>query len=585
MMTALRTKRRQILQYTCLALGTIVLFFLIGRMYQVLLYSPDDIAMKSYISGAATGTPDGHCWFLQYALSASLARLYRAFPGVEWYDLFFLGCLAGCFFLVFQRVFHIKSKRNKVLYLITSTLLIWILFAGHVINLEWTVTAGILGATGVFRYVTINEKQHQSIRILERVIILVLLLLCFLIRSTVLYMFFPLLIACIFVKILALKKTGGDWKRQLWLDAGLVLICVLLLAGLMTVHNLAYSNDEWAAYRNFTEDRSALFDYYGYPDYYTYQSYYEEAGISREMYELLAYDYNYLIPLGDSKQVDLGIIADLAKELHATGAGIWSRMNSAYTVLSSAMTSTSFLGPALILAVLFCCCFFSLRQNPYAFFLAVAGISWVTLVSLYLAFQGRLPIRVELCLLFGGTAVLGGLLLQHGTERPSLTLKFRWTDVFVCMLIIGCLCLNMFRLYSANLANHRSASEKAVITTYCQQHPGDVFLRDFWSFSQNPDFFLHGTEFSSANYIATGGWQYNMPPYQATLSQFGCESITEAVLEGHGVFYLVDESHIDAVLERLNRYYDSSGQPVYVSPYDALQTEQGVVYILKFNRS
>ena len=76
-----------------------------------------------------------------------------------------------------------------------------------------------------------------------------------------------------------------------------------------------------------------------------------------------------------------------------------------------------------------------------------------------------------------------------------------------------------------------------------------------------------------------------MPPYQATLSQFGCESITEAVLEGHGVFYLVDESHIDAVLERLNRYYDSSGQPVYVSPYDALQTEQGVVYILKFNRS
>lgn len=578
-----KQKYRPLAQYGLLVLLTVVFFFLIGEIYQVLLYSPDDITMKNYISGVTTGTPDGHCWFLRYPLSATLACLYRFFPGVEWYDLFFLGCLAGCFFLIFQRVFHMQNKINKILYLVISTLLIWMLFAVHVINLEWTTTAGILGATGVFRYVTADENRQQTIWILERVLILGLMLLCFLIRNTVFYLFSPLLIGCMLVKFFAQKKEGKTWKKTLYFDAGLILVCVALLAGLTAVHSYAYSGSEWASYREFTQDRADLFDYYGYPDYTTYQSYYEEAGISFEMYELMSYDYNFLIPLGDNDQVDLGIIADLAKELHTANSGFWERIDSTYTTLRSAVTHESFLGPVLVLTILFCCCFFFIRRNPFAFFLAVAAVGWATLAMLYLAFQGRLPIRVELCLIFGCIAVLGGLLVRYGATQPAFILKFRWADLFVMLLVLGCICLNGYRLYSNNLTDHQGASEKATVTSYCQQHPGDVFLRDFWSLSQNSDLFLHGTELASPNFISTGGWQYQMPNYLDLLAQFGCESVTDAVLEGKSVFYLVDAYYMQDVLARLNRFYRSIDEPVYVTPYDALETDQGIICVLKFN--
>lgn len=582
MITFLKGKKRRIAQYAFLALLTFLILFVAGKMYQVLLISPDDIAMKSYISGLATGTPDGHCWFLQYPLSAFLAQLYCLFPQLEWYDLFFIGCIAVCIFLILQRVFHIKERKNKIVYLLIVVVSVALLFLEHIINLEWTATAGILGSTAIFRYVTMDQRQQRVFQILDRVLILGLLLLSFLIRNNVCYVSLSLLLACGVVKMIALKQDKMDWKKTLYLDGGLVLACIVLLVGCSAIHHAAYATPEWKAYQDFTKDRSTLFDYYGYPDYSTYQLYYENAGISYEMYELISQDYNFLIAFDEMEKVDISAIADLAKGINTSQRGMGECIHSAYQKIVTVMTDSAYLLPGMLALVLLCCCLFFLRGNSFAMLMGAGAIAWIVLMMLYLAFSGRLPVRVELCILFDGIAVMGGLLYNQAAAQPTISLRLDWARLTLCGLALLCVIFNGYRLYSDNISDSKNASAKADIGVYCQQHPNGIFLRDFWTLSQNADFFLHGTEFGSSNYIATGGWQYQMPTYQMSLERNECEDFTDAVLEGKEAYYLVAEYRAEDVIKRLNHYFISTRQRIVVYTTDWLETQQGTICVLRF---
>ena len=382
--------------------------------------------------------------------------------------------------------------------------------------------------------------------------------------------------------MIALKQNKMDWKKVLYLDGGLVLACLVLIVGCSAIHHAAYSTPEWKAYQDFTKDRSTLFDYYGYPDYTTYQSYYEKAGISYEMYELISLDYNFLIACDDMEQVDISVIADLAKEINTSQRGIGDRIHSAYQKIVAVMTNSAYLLPGMIVLALACCCLFFLRGNGFAMLIGAGAIGWIVLMMLYLAFSGRLPVRVELCILFDGIAVMVGLLFNLATDQPAISLRWDWSKLTLCCLTLLCILFNGYRLYSDNISDGKSASAKADIGVYCQQHPDAVFLRDFATLSQNADFFLHGTEFGSYNYIATGGWQYQMPTYQMSLEQNDCEDFTEAVLEGKEAYYLVAGYRAGNVIQRLNSYFISTRQHIVVYTTDWLETQQGTICVLRF---
>ena len=88
--------------------------------------------------------------------------------------------------------------------------------------------------------------------------------------------------------------------------------------------------------------------------------------------------------------------------------------------------------------------------------------------------------------------------------------------------------------------------------------------------------------FGSSNYIATGGWQYQMPTYQMSLERNECEDFTDAVLEGKEAYYLVAEYRAEDVIKRLNHYFISTRQRIVVYTTDWLETQQGTICVLRF---
>ena len=93
------------------AVLTVGFVLYLGKRYALLVFSPDDLAMKSIISGVFTGTPDGHSVFMRYPLSWLLSQLYRIWAGVDWYDLFFMGCHGWCVWLIFARCGRMTGKK------------------------------------------------------------------------------------------------------------------------------------------------------------------------------------------------------------------------------------------------------------------------------------------------------------------------------------------------------------------------------------------------------------------------------------------------------------------------------------------
>ena len=77
------------------AAASVLLAFICGlAVYQTMgfVYAiADDVIMRDIASGAFTGTPDGHLFFVQYALGRTISSLYRINGRADWYGFFMAG--------------------------------------------------------------------------------------------------------------------------------------------------------------------------------------------------------------------------------------------------------------------------------------------------------------------------------------------------------------------------------------------------------------------------------------------------------------------------------------------------------------
>ena len=93
----------------CLAVFLLLVMAAAGKAAAPVYYLNDDVAMRSILSGAYTGSPDGHAVYMGYPLSALLSALYGLTEKlglfIPWFDLFLAGCillagvgiLGGCY--------------------------------------------------------------------------------------------------------------------------------------------------------------------------------------------------------------------------------------------------------------------------------------------------------------------------------------------------------------------------------------------------------------------------------------------------------------------------------------------------------
>lgn len=324
----------------------------------------DDTMMRDIMSGIYGGTPDGHNMQTLYPLGAAIALCYRLYRPFPWYGLFLFLCQFGCFFLVGVRLCALTdtsavwrqawkrgvSENNgagdsaavwrhivgKLLCLSGLALFQWGIWLTHMVNIQYTITCGMLVGTAVFLFLTAipcaektvvgaaRRKESPaalSVRtfLMKSLPSLLLFLLAFWLRSEMALLTLPFLglsgLFCWWEEKPVL--TGKTLKKY----GGLLL---LLLAGIgisLAVDSLAYGG-EWREFCRFFNDRTTIYDFY--PDVLPEEpsdADLHELGVTSGA-QILLKNYNFALDEGIDAQM-LSDVAAYARE-HAGGARDWS---------------------------------------------------------------------------------------------------------------------------------------------------------------------------------------------------------------------------------------------------------------------
>ena len=179
----------------------------------------DDVIMRDIASGAFTGTPDGHLFFVQYALGRTISSLYRINGRADWYGFF----MAGAVFLSLAAILYRglaakKSWKWKGVYCVGAVGVTLTALLSHAAQFEWTISAAALGAAALFLYVSAGRRKTGLV---DGVWIWMLLILTYGIRSDVFFMVLPGFGLAFLWKAFQKNENGNKWKinfRELLLE-------------------------------------------------------------------------------------------------------------------------------------------------------------------------------------------------------------------------------------------------------------------------------------------------------------------------------------------------------------------------------
>lgn len=549
-------KKHPQIYYILISLVLVILTAIfIMSYYNTILSSMDDAGMRNIISGLYTGTPDGHTYFMYYGLSKILADLYMINSNIPWYQCFFLVANYGCMVLLFWRIsekfadYAIKAASIAVLIFLT----LWI---NNLVFLEWTASAGIMAVTAIFWYGTIPEGCGKRRRIFEYFIPLFLLFLAYNLRHSVVEMFMPISGLVFFVKLFINGKRN---RRFIFRELIYLVICCVCVIGSYYINDRQYQGEKWDNAKKLSTARSVLFDYYGYPNYEEYEDIYIENGISRVEYECLKEDYNFtLVCTGVNNTEGLSKIADKSEELHNLEKSISQRV-----IISIQQRWKNFFDKNYgIYNIIYCLEILAVlwiavkeRNWKYIFWLVVFEITF-EMLWLYLYYKGRLPERVGYCLCIGQVVVT--LFILWNTKK--LHEIFAFVKVKIVVLFIVGICIG------TSFSTVKMANQNALITgqilseakKYCEEHSGNLYLRDFNSFRYS-DIMKGKGEQIAANMRPFNGWTINYPLKTTIAPLDGSQELCSWISNESNVYLLVNQTRAEGVCERQKGLFLSRG--------------------------
>lgn len=523
----------------------------------------DDVLIKDVLSGVYSGSPSGYTMQLLYPLGFVLSVLYRALS-LPVFGIFLVLCQFGAVWAVgYQSVECCRTRKGKAAALISEAIL-WIsVFGMHLVYIQYTVTAGMLAAAALFWILTAKRRRCFA---------LVLYWLAFCLRTEIALLLLPL--ACV-AGLCALVR---EWKKERAAVRYFSLFGILILGmgALYAADAAAYSAPEWKQFRQFFDDRTALYDYRldFVEQYEENRAVYEKLGISQERQQLLA-NYNF----GADDEMDAAMMHRLAQEASAAqekpdfkkelSIAVWRLAHENWFGKGDVPFNLLWLGMGLLL-----CAFFCMKKR--------FGRLWQPLLSgacgaalwLYLLIQGRMVERVTHPLYLAQLLLFAGMLFAEScaadakgmqeaervcgagagrtqgrtAARNAVKLRAADAEVWSLRLAAGmcafaalvCLPGAVSRIEAeAGRREEVNAANEAVMD-YCRAHPKTLYLADVYSTVAYSEKLMTDRD-KPFNYDLLGGWLVKSPLTSQKLSAFGFSSMGEAVRAGEGVNILAEE--------------------------------------------
>ncbi|MBO5283227.1 MAG: hypothetical protein J6B43_08900 [Lachnospiraceae bacterium] len=497
-----------------------------GGVTAPVYYLNDDVTMRSIVSGAYTGTPDGHAVYMKYPLTFLLAGLYRLSGGlgirVPWFDLLLAGCilLAGAGILIgCWEAMAEKGLRLQLLWGLTGVLVFAGLLLPQYLYLHYTIVAALLAGSALFLWGN-GSKRGLS---------LVLLGLCYLVRSQVFFLSLPFLLVAVLDGLLRAGKAG---LRQ---EAGKQGRALLLLA-VMTVlfwgiHSIGYGSEAWQSYEKYNDSRTALYDYTDFLSTDRYQESYEELGLTWEQYLVLSYYDTMLDPTIDAGVLDQAVQQIREQKEEVPAGGYLKHCLQAYyrhARYDGRPYSLVWLGCYGILVLLLV-----FHKNWVRLLLTGALAAGRSLIWIYLIAQGRFPERIWISLYLLEILLLMGMLLRESRENGGKPIGSRqqWLTggvAVLCLALFGAVAPGQLQEADRRAQEQRrKQTEWEILTDSLEEQGGTLYLMDVFSAVAYAGKLY---EADDGQVMLLGGWLTRSPLAQQRLAQYGAGDAAEALL-------------------------------------------------------
>lgn len=508
----------------------------------------DDMVIKDILSGAYTGTPDGHTNQMLYPVGAVLGLFYQLLPKAPVFGIFLCGCMGLCIAMISYRMQgFFKDTRVKFA---TDVLLVFV-FLGfmlwELVYVQYSVVCGVLAGTACFWFYTTPVEGDVAEFWKKNIPALLLVWLAFQIRSEMLLLTSPF-IATVGIwhwmesAMLEKENALAIEKEKLWKHAlskdnicKYVIFAAVMIVGLglsLGADYLAFKSVEWKEYREFFDARTKVYDYTWYPSYEEQTEFYDEQGISEIQYRLID-NYNF----GLDETIDentLKIIASYGEKPKMLGSFAYRAKNTLVEIAKRT---------------------FSLQDAPYNYFvLAAYGLAaglavlqkekkyiWKLFLLagmrcvpwFYLIFVQRAVDRITHPLYMIEFLVLLAVLVKELYDRPLWNMEKYYrmaaAGVFAAVAVISLL-FGFVDVKQEQTSREQNLQKQKLWDDYAKANPENYYYMDVYSTIRFMEKMFEDVDNSQKNYDLLGGWVYHSPLQKEARGKYVNEDALKAIL-------------------------------------------------------
>lgn len=401
------------------------------------------------------------------------------------------------------------------------------------------------------------------------------------IRTEMCIMLLPFLVLSGFCKWMSNEKifTVQNIKRYLYLiGTALIGMTVVLALDKLSIATSGES-EAWQAFREFFDERTTLYDFYGIPSYEEHAAFYEMIGCSEESYSLLQ---NYNFSLDESiDEYLLENVVNYQEKMAKTGCGL---------AMTAGMISKNSLSEAIWL---YKEQLIHAKSGVYAYMLLAAYISFVLLAGgrknsgcywkmalllvirsilwIYLFMVDRVLDRVTCPLLVAELMVLLGWIIQESIRVKPIAKNFVYVklqaigtySLLAICAFLACV-MNAQKLQSEYEARERINSRWESLLAYCAEHEDAYYAVDVYSSTSYEGIsysekIYKNVDNSYRNFDICGGWLSKSPLMYEKLGKMQIETLEEALISKDNVYFVATP---DKDLSWLVDYYAYKGKTV-----------------------
>ena len=578
---------------------TAILFLILNLRWDIVYCLNDDLMIQSILSGRYSGNPSGKAVYLSEPLSGLLAFLYRLLPSLPWFGSFLAGCYALCFFLILyvslermEKDVKLTGKGHMIGIGCVCVLAVSIFcgfFLSQYLMIHYTVAAAVLGGTAIYLFLLTDDHGTWKDALRRYWLPVVILLLCYLVRTKVFFMVVPFLAVAGLYRILRTKKIVPYLAPLFLLGVGVLF--------LMLVERLCYGGAAWREYLDYNDARTELYDYgYIWDDedalgYYTTHGYApEEMAVYRGYNVLLnesltAEDYRKIAAYGTIREGERTWVQKWKE-------GFWlyrHRMlgkseDYPYNVVILAL---------YIMAVLLA----AGGKNKKCLWIIVLLGMVRSVVWTYLLAQGRYPERVVISLYLIELLVLLAMMIDswketgsgsvgklrnknrnildipkisdvqgtHDTQDIPASMEKRigqvvnrmgivLAGIFLMILAWETAYQTIPKTMEARARQLEVNREEDPLFEFVKAHPENLYLLDVYAAVYHTEYAVRDYDDTYENYLLLGGWTAGSPLVTEKLAGWGYASAFDALERGRNV-YLVLKEGVGMDIKELEDFY------------------------------